>query len=124
MISSASKDDRISPFWRFLLAVVVIFGTTTLTSAIVGTCFMMAGVHPGFEVAVFFEACLFIFAICGVFKLMLAAFDNRPLASMGLGVFPHWGMELIQGVGIGGAMILAVAVAEWALGDAHFGFQP
>jgi membrane protease YdiL (CAAX protease family) len=112
------------PLWRFLLAVIVIFGTMTLTGAITGTAFMMVGIHPSLEVAVFTEAALFTAVICAIFKLMLSAFDHRPFGSMGLAFHPRWWKELRYGISLGAAMIFAVALVEWIAHDASFGFRP
>jgi uncharacterized protein len=123
MTISASRVDRIAPIWRFLLAVVVIFGVLTLAGAIVGTTFMMAGFKPHLEVTVFLEAIVFIVFILLTFKLMLAVLDQRTLGSMGLAFHPRWWIELGQGLALGAVMIMLVALAEWGAGYALFGLS-
>ena len=119
-----SSDGQMPAIWRFLLAVVVIFGVLTLTGALVGTVSMMGGVQPGLEIAVFWESLVFIVIILATFKLMLAAFDHRPLGSMGLALQPRWWKELAHGIFLGALMILVVALAERFGGYAHLTIGP
>jgi membrane protease YdiL (CAAX protease family) len=56
----------------------------------------------------------------GVFKIMAAAFERRPLSSVGLALHSCWGRELGFGLCVGAAMILGVAALEWISGLARF----
>ena len=47
------EGDQLRPIWRFLLSVVVLFASFSLTAEIVGIGFAVANVHPSMAVASF-----------------------------------------------------------------------
>jgi hypothetical protein len=51
---------------------------------------------------------------------MTAVFDRKPLGSVGLAFHGRWGRELVLGLGLGAAMILAVALLERVVGLGSF----
>jgi hypothetical protein len=118
------EDDPLRPIWRFLLSVVLLFATFSLTAEIVGTVFLIARVHPSVRVAVFWQSLVCLVVMIAAFKLMTAVFERRPLGSVGLAFHSRWWRELGRGIMVGAAMLLVAVLLEWGCGFAHFTFTP
>jgi len=113
-------DDRLRPIWRFFLSLILVFAVLVMTSAVLGTTFRTAHVHPSLWVVAFWQSLVGLAGILGGFKVMTATFEGRPLGSMGLAFHPRWWKELIHGLMAGAAMLFLAVIVEWASGLAHF----
>jgi hypothetical protein len=105
-------DDTLRPIWRFSLCLALIFAAYFVTMMIAG--------GASRSVSLFRLYLLFLAALLGIFKLMTAVFDRKPLGAVGLAFHGRWGRELSLGLGLGAAMILAVAFLEWIMGLGSF----
>ena len=117
-------DGRLRPFWRFFLAVVLLFVAYLVAEKAVGVAYLVLGHHPGRVAAFFWGALASLLTVLAAFKLLTAVFERRPLGSVGLAFHGRWWRELGRGLAIGAAMILIVAGLEWAGGLAQFTFAP
>ena len=99
------EGDQLRPIWRFLLSVVVLFASFSLTAEIVGIGFLVANVHPSEGVRFFWQSLVCLVVVLAAFKVMTAVFERRPLGSMGLAFHSRWGRELGWGIVLGAAML-------------------
>jgi membrane protease YdiL (CAAX protease family) len=118
------EDDQLRPIWRFLLSIVLLFASFSLTVEIVGIGFLIANAHPAMGVAFFWQSLVCLVVVLAAFKLMTALFDRRPLGSMGLAFHSRWWRELGRGIVVGAAMLCLAVLLEWGGGFVHFAFTP
>src|SRR5579872_5171440 len=118
------KDDRLRPIWRFFLCLVLLFFTARLGKEVLGAIYRLTNAHPNEYTAMFLHAVRLSVAIWVSFKIMVAVFERRPLGSVGLAFHSRWWRELVQGLAVGGAMLLVAVALEWCCGFAHFSFFP
>lgn len=112
---------RVRPGWRFLLSVPLVFLAMYVADS--AAKFIARPEDLGGWGRVVWSTLLLLPALLAVFKLLTAAFDRKPLGSVGLVFCGSWRMELGVGLGIGSLMILVVGAAESALGVAQFSFD-
>jgi len=111
-------DGRVRPFWRFVLSVPLVFLAMFVADS--SARFIARPGDLGGWGRVVWSTVLLLPALLAVFKLLTAAFDRKPLGSVGLAFCGSWRMELGLGLGVGSLMILVVGGAESALGVAQF----
>ncbi len=117
-------NDRLRPIWRFFLSLVVLFLAGMLSREIFAAFVHLTRVHPSGIAAMLWGGLRALIVILASFKLMTAAFDRRPLGSMGLAFHSRWWKELAHGLAVGGAMLCAAVALEWCFGFARFTFVP
>ncbi|MGO8816700.1 MAG: lysostaphin resistance A-like protein [Terriglobia bacterium] len=117
-------DNRLRPIWRFLLSVVLLFFAFIVAAEIVGVIFLSGKAHPSLFAALFWQSLATLLAVITSFKLMTAAFDRRPLGSVGLAFHPRWWRELGHGLMVGAAMLFVATGLEGVCGFAHFSYSP
>jgi membrane protease YdiL (CAAX protease family) len=117
-------DDRLRPIWRFFLSVALVYAALALSAAILGTVFLICKVRPSPWVAAFWHILVGLIGVIGVSKLMTAAFEQRPLGSIGLALHPRWGRELGRGLVVGGAMLSVGILPAVTCGFTRFSFAP
>lgn len=114
---------KLRAIWRFLLsAVAMVVGIIAVQIAL-GLGLRLAGIQPTFFLANSLSALVSLPVLLGIVALFTRALDRRPLGSAGMAVCGRWRAELAIGLAMGAAMILAVALAEWALGAAKFSWS-
>ena len=113
-------DGQLRPVWRCFLSVVLMFFAVAISNTVVAGAFRLVGVQPSLPTSLLFSVMAMLVAVLGVFKLMTAVFEHRPLASMGLAFHSRWWTELGYGLAFGTAMMACVGCLEWALGLASF----
>ena len=113
-------DGRVRPSWRFLLSVPLVFFAMYVADTTAS--FIASPEDMGGWGRVVWSTLLLLPALLAVFKLLTAAFDRKPLGSVGLAFCGSWRRELGLGLGIGSLMIFAVGAAESVLGVARFSF--
>lgn len=123
------SHGKVRPIWRFLVSVGMIFFAVVGVQYLLGFAFGVAGRPPGLFLANASFALVILPVLLGIFKILTAIFDQRPLGSAGLALHGRWSSELAIGLAVGAVMILAVGAVEWALGAANFfwsaeGLQP
>jgi hypothetical protein len=112
---------RLRPAWRFFLSipgVVVAFSAAHIALGMVPQGLKSRLPHTQLFLL---EHLLLLLALLGVFKILTAFCDRRPLGCVGLAFHPRWGRELGLGIVLGTALILTVAALEGTLRLAQFG---
>lgn len=115
-------DDHLRPIWRFFLSVVLLISALVLTGLTLELALRLQKTHPGLITIFFWQSLILLVLILGVFKLMTAVFDRRPLGSMGFAFHSRWWKELGHGLAVGAVMLLLTVLPEWGRGFAHFTF--
>lgn len=108
------------PLWRFFLSVAMVVLAYSCAGFAQGFLFGTLGYHPGILVTLFWGNFLLLLALLGIFKILTATLEQKPLVSIGLAFHSRWIMESGIGLGIGASMILLVAGAEHLLGVLSF----
>ncbi len=117
------SGGKARPIWRFFLSVVMIILAVIAAQYLLGFAFGVAGTPPGFFLANASFTLLMLPLLLGIFKILTAVFEQKPLGSAGLALRGRWGSELAIGLGVGALMILGVAALEWALGAVRFSWS-
>ena len=113
-------DSQLRPFWRFLLSVIVVLFAITIANTVVAMALALLHVRLSLPIDYLVRAATMLVSVLAVFKLMTAALEHKPLASMGLAFYPRWRIDLGHGLALGAAMMLSVGLLDWALGLVHF----
>ncbi len=113
-------DSQLRPFWRFFLSVVVVLFAIVIANTVVTMALRLLHVHPSLSIDYLVRVATILVAVLAVFKLMTAALEHKPLASMGLAFYQRWRTDLGHGLAVGAAMMLSVGFLDWALGLVHF----
>ena len=116
------KNGQVRPIWRcFLAAVLILFaryGVGVILALILG-----ALDHRPSKILLLCISSLLLFpALLGVFKLLTASLEEKPLGSAGLAFLSGWKSDLGLGLIVGAAMILAVGGVEASFGLVEFGW--
>lgn len=105
---------------RFLLSACVV-GIAYLAAAIcLGLVFGLAGWWPELLFSIFSFNLVMLGALLGVYKILAAVLDDKPLGSVGLAFHSRWKNEIGMGMVLGGAMIFGVAALGRLFGLAQF----
>jgi CAAX protease family protein len=116
-------DGRIRPIWRFFLSVVMIVFIFGGVGVLMGLAVHVLDWHAD-ELQVYaVQSLLVLLLLLAGFKLLTAAFERKPLGSVGLAFCGRWRSELAHGLLVGSLMILVVGGGEWALGLATFSWN-
>ncbi len=116
------NGGAVRPFWRFMLSAAL------LVLAVMLAGMASVGLRPrpvwvGQNLGSLFWQELFLFPLLlFVFTMLAGLLDRKPLGSVGFAFHERWKQEMVEGLGLGSAMILLVAGLEWKLGFAHFSF--
>jgi CAAX protease family protein len=116
------KSGQVRPIWRFFLSVVLIVFATLGSGAILALILGALDYRPSKILLLCFSSLLLFPALLGVFKLLTASLEKRPLGSAGLAFLSGWKSELGLGLIVGAAMILAVGGVEASFGLVGFGW--
>lgn len=111
---------ELRPIWRCLLAVVMMVVVYVAVGMILGVIYEGLHRQPRLLSTLLLVNLMMLPALLGVFKIMTGVFDHKPLGSVGLAFHGRTGTEIALGLGLGTAMMLAVAALERALGLATF----
>jgi CAAX protease family protein len=118
-----SADGRVRPVWRFCLSVFMVAAAYVGVGIGLGFFFSTTERRPGLLVALFLVNLLMLGALLGIYKLLSALLDSKPLGAVGLAFRGRWQAELGWGLALGTAMMLAVAGLERACGVADFSWS-
>lgn len=88
-----------------------------------GLFFGLLGRRPELFLSLFSVNLAMLGALLGVYKILTAVLDLKPLASVGLSFRGRWRTELGIGVACGSVMIFAVAFVERVFGLADFAWS-
>jgi CAAX protease family protein len=121
--SHLRTDGRVRPLWRCLLSVLMVAFAMVIAGAIVGVVAGLRHVYPGPLEALASTAFLTLPLLLLVFKLLSNMLEHQPLAAVGLAFHERWGAELVHGLALGTAMVLAVGGLERLLGAVSFSWN-
>ena len=113
-------EGRLRSGWRFFLSVPGVLVAFSASEVVADALPRGLGTPLSRFQSFFLPELVLLLGLLGVFKVMTALCDRRPLRSVGLAFHPRWGRELGRGVILGGAMVLTVAGLEWTLRLAEF----
>jgi len=113
-------EGRLRSGWRFFLSVPGVLVAYLASEVVASALPRWEGTALSRFQSFFLPELVLLLALLGVFKVMTALCDRRPLGSMGLAFHRRWAKELGRGVVLGGAMVLTVAALEWTLRLAEF----
>lgn len=114
---------RLRSAWRFFLSVPGVYVAFAATQVVLQALPQSFKSRSPYFQTFFLENLLLLLALLGVFKVLTAFCERRPLGSVGLAFHGRWGRELGLGIILGAAMILAVAALERTFRLAHFGLN-
>ena len=116
-------NGQVRPIWRFFLSAVMIGLAYVGVAIILGVAFGILGRRPTTLVSLFWVNLLMLGPLLGIFQLLTAVFERKPLGSTGLALCGRWKMELGMGLGVGACMIFLVVGLERLLGLATFAWS-
>ncbi|HLY59762.1 MAG TPA: type II CAAX endopeptidase family protein [Terriglobia bacterium] len=116
------SSGHLRPIWRFFISAAMIVFVHLAVGIILGLSSGVFGWEP--QPIMLWGSSLILLALLAIFKLLTAAFENKPLASIGLAFHCRWKTELGIGLFLGAASILAVAALDAALGLTRFSANP
>lgn len=120
-ISSVFRTDhRLRPIWRFFASLALIFVALVVANLPVRFILGLLGGDATPLTVLSISSLVSFPALLGMSALLTGAFEHKPLASVGIGLVAPWRRELLLGLGVGTAMILAVALAGAATGTMRF----
>lgn len=113
-------DHRLRPIWRFFISVALIFIALVAANLPVGFILGLLGRDANYIAALSISSLLSFPALLVVSALLTGAFERKPVASVGIGFAGPWRRDLLLGLAIGTALILAVAFAGVVTGTMRF----
>ena len=117
------SGGKVRPIWRFFLSVVMVVLAVIAVQFVLAFVLGLAGRSLEFFVANASFSLFMLPVLLGIFKVLSGVFEQKPLASVGLGLCGRWPSELAIGLAVGALMILAVAALEWGLGAVRFSWS-
>ncbi|MBI1941095.1 MAG: CPBP family intramembrane metalloprotease [Acidobacteria bacterium] len=117
------ENGTVRPIWRFFLSTVLIFFAILAVGVVLGLAFDILGYHPTKILALCYSSLLLFPVLLGLFKLLTASFEKKPLGSVGLAFLSGSKTELGLGLILGAAMILAVGGVEALFGLVEFSWR-
>jgi membrane protease YdiL (CAAX protease family) len=117
------ESGHVRPIWRFFLSAVLIFFAMVAVGVVLGVAFGILGTRPTRILALCYSSLLLFPVLLGLFKILTASFEKKPLGSSGLAFLSGWKMELGLGLIIGAVMILAVGGVEALFGLVEFSWR-
>ena len=116
------KNGHVRPIWRFFLSAVLILFARYGVGVTLGLILGALDFHPSRILLLCISSLALFPVLLGVFKLLTASMEEKPLGSAGLAFLSGWKSELGRGLTVGAAMILAVGGVEASLGLVEFGW--
>jgi CAAX protease family protein len=117
-------DGRLRPVWRFILSTLLVLFAYLVVGISLGVAARVLGFGLNLFVSLFTVNLIMLAALLGIYKMLCAFAEDKPLAFVGLGFRGRWKIELGTGFVLGTLMILAVAALERAWGVADFSWHP
>ncbi len=117
------ESGQVRPIWRFFLSAALIFFAIVAVGIVLGLVLAALEYRPSKLVLLCYSSLLLFPVLLGLFRILTASFEKKPLASMGLAFCPGWRADLGLGLAVGVVMILAVGGAGYFFGLVEFSWR-